>query len=514
MAAGLFALFAGSSVVKAQPIGPMRQCSILAGLQTIDPETNQVIANFNTVAGTTRCREYSGNRVLIRFRGRNVYIAKAGATPISTSSTASTPSTTSLSPTGTVVRIVQASPALPNVSAPDREATNDLRLQTSGQATTAVDGARPLRAPGRNTELTLDATLAGQSIQILPSQNSVTVRSNSFQTSSFACPEGVSISACHEASEIDYTIPLTLTGNRARDRDSNINFVEATYKVSGNQFSGWFNENQTSLKPDRDLIRQQTAVRQREQWDQMSEVALSGQAYTLEQSVTSKAARGALLRSLDQNSSEFRVNRSSAGAAEAARAFQTNRGLIRLHNTRNGMCGSYDYSQDGGTESYASPIAACSIAQLTERWRKEQCPSNGACRLQIGDISHRTLLRFDGHKSHTHGHCVDFQTIRKQRSTSRVAHTDSQYDRSKTEEFLKLLRELGGTNIYFNDPQMIRKGLSSYIRNHDSHIHVCFKPGNSTAERQCSSYTPDSQMCPSSEVLFSHPLMTEYFRSI
>lgn len=247
-----------------------------------------------------------------------------------------------------------------------------------------------------------------------------------------------------------------------------------------------------------------------------SEVGFSdGADYSLDMSPKAIEYRDNLRKQItDQQVEDARQAARRAEAADSM--FPTSRGLLRLNNpdNRRGLCGSYDYSDDGGTESYASPITACAIAQLSERWRKEQCPYNGACRLQIGDISHATRERFDGHKTHRHGHCVDFQTIRKERYTDRVDYEDDLYDQEKTEQLLRLMRELGGTEIIFNDDEMIEQGLSRHVRNHDSHIHVCFKPDNETVVQNCRDYQPDPRICSTSEILFGHPLMVNMQESL
>jgi hypothetical protein len=310
---------------------------------------------------------------------------------------------------------------------------------------------------------------------------------------------------------------LILTGSRECDRDNNICYIEANFENNGNSFTGWFDEKQTSLDPEQAYLRENSVTNPSHLINQdYSEIGLSdNNDYSLDMSPEAVAYRENMVKDLvDQQVEESRQAALRAEAAE--RIFPESRGLLRLNNpeTRRGLCGSYDYSDDAGEESYASPTAACAIAQLSERWRKEQCPNNGACRLQIGDISHETRERFDGHKTHTDGHCVDFQTIRKERYTDRVDFESDLYDQEKTEQLLRLLRELGGTEIIFNDEDMIEKGLSRHVGNHDSHIHVFFKPDNETVEQQCLNYQPDPQMCPTSTILFGHPLMINMQESL
>lgn len=359
--------------------------------------------------------------------------------------------------------------------------------------------------------------LQDRAVKVLRSEGWVSVRSEPNKMASFSCPSGVSRAGCRNARSVNYSTELILTGNRECDRDSNVCYIEASFENNGNSFTGWFDEKQTSLDPEHALLRQSSLTDPSLRINQdYSEVGISENGgYTLDMSPSSVEFRENMIQDLiDQQVEDAR--RATLRAEAADRMFPTSRGLLRLNNpdTRRGLCGSYDYSDDGGDESYASPTAACAIAQLSERWRREQCPTNGACRLQIGDISHATRKEFDGHRTHTHGHCVDFQTIRKERYTQRVDYEDDLYDQEKTEQLLRLMRELGGTEIIFNDQDLIDKGLSRRVRNHDSHIHVCFKPDNETVLQQCRDYQPDPQICPTSEILFGHPLMVNMQESL
>ncbi|MCO5112817.1 MAG: hypothetical protein M9899_01430 [Bdellovibrionaceae bacterium] len=200
--------------------------------------------------------------------------------------------------------------------------------------------------------------------------------------------------------------------------------------------------------------------------------------------------------------------------------YETNRGLIRMHNDRRGFCGSYHYATEDNPkvgasdeiQTYAKPLTACVIARLTQTWKKYHCKDGGnsnGCRLSTGDISHRTHRKFDGHKSHTDGECVDIRPMRKSGVGPLDYNADS-YDRAKTRELLKLLKELGGTNILFNDPVLRKEGHSGYAGGHHNHIHVCFKSGTTKAKNSCSNYSPDYEVCPELRSFFDAPLMKQF----
>lgn len=208
--------------------------------------------------------------------------------------------------------------------------------------------------------------------------------------------------------------------------------------------------------------------------------------------------------------------------------------LIQLYpefNTRAGFCGSYVYSGPDNVqeESFADPMTACVVARLAEEWRLNHCPSNRPCRLEMGDISHHTNEIFDGHSSHTDGYCIDLRPIKNEGEGDRafsnpdysgaLTHEDPNYDQAKTKELLELLTRLGGDTIssstdepaalLFNDPDLIEAGLARQARDHDNHIHVCFRPDNPVVQNSCAEYTPNERVCPTVGVLFNHPVMHE-----
>lgn len=185
--------------------------------------------------------------------------------------------------------------------------------------------------------------------------------------------------------------------------------------------------------------------------------------------------------------------------------FRTNRGLIRMHNGRAGFCGSVDYSPERGGESYASAVTACTLTRFAQEWKTKHCPRGGACKMTIGDISHRTALKFDGHNTHTDGNCIDFRPIRKYGSGP-LTYRHKAYSRAKTKEFLRLARKLGATDVYFNDPRVRKSGLSGYAGGHDNHVHLCFH-NNKRVRNSCAAYKPNYNVCPKAQSLFETKFM-------
>jgi hypothetical protein len=185
--------------------------------------------------------------------------------------------------------------------------------------------------------------------------------------------------------------------------------------------------------------------------------------------------------------------------------FKVNRGLLQFPIVGNrGPCGSFNYNPRGGTPNpnhiYVNPLTACVFTSVLQDWKKNICPSHkSGCRIAFGHISHKSDPSFGGaHKTHTDGQCIDIRPMREgEFENAGLTYGSGDYDRSKMKQLVKKLRAAGGTNIYFNDPQ-IRKENGGAVRKaggHDNHIHVCFKNNNAT-KNTCDNLTVDPNVCP------------------
>lgn len=110
----------------------------------------------------------------------------------------------------------------------------------------------------------------------------------------------------------------------------------------------------------------------------------------------------------------------------------------------------------------------------------------------IGDISFEHGGEINLHATHEHGLDIDIALIRtdgRQCSNPGISYRGSRYDRADTRQLLRAIHDtLGGhlKLIYFNDPQMIREGLSRRHANHDDHIHVRLcEPGHAKSIYRC-----------------------------
>ncbi len=203
----------------------------------------------------------------------------------------------------------------------------------------------------------------------------------------------------------------------------------------------------------------------------------------------------------------------------------TNRGLVQFPVKENyiGFCGSFHYIptiQKGElVDNYATPAMACSLMALMQKWKQDECPdSQKGCRIQFGDMSHKTKLKFEPHSigGHGYGNCVDIRPFRKGGfHNSAQYYTGGGYDQATTAKFVKMAKEMGADTILFNDPAFRvqtgknKKGKKytimpkafggkdlgvSYSGGHANHLHVCFTSGPKT-KKTCENFKYDEKTC-------------------
>ncbi len=393
----------------------------------------------------------------------------------------------------------------------------------------------PSKSAAASEELSTVAELAQtkQFTRTLESEGWVVVRAKPNRESRFECSvviEGSCKSARNSVTSINQDVELYPTGERTLDEDHNDWYFKANFEHAGQSYSGWFSETQTEVDSS-EAVAKSTDQQRTDEWFRGSsgsnfgpnvEVADSEPTlYQLPMNPESQAVRS----QVSFKAAEFfksEAFQTQLRTDEAEQRFSTStaddrRNLIQLHPTRAGMCGSYNYSDDPAPEeSYAHPMTACVLSKLAEEWRKNFCPGNGACRLEIGDISHHTNRLFDGHKTHTDGYCVDFRPI-KDSGSGPLNINSGNYDQEKTRQLIELITTLGGDTerdgesrpLIFNDPDFVDDDLTRVAGGHANHIHVCFRPQNPTVQSQCQRYQPDEQLCPTSVILFNHPSMVE-----
>jgi peptidoglycan hydrolase-like protein with peptidoglycan-binding domain len=101
----------------------------------------------------------------------------------------------------------------------------------------------------------------------------------------------------------------------------------------------------------------------------------------------------------------------------------------------------------------------------------------GHGKVAIGDIGHEHGGDIAGHETHERGLDVDVRPMRRDENQCRWggSYRASSYDRAATRALIKAIRAAAPGHvklIYFNDPVLIREGLSRYHAGHDDHVHV------------------------------------------
>lgn len=101
----------------------------------------------------------------------------------------------------------------------------------------------------------------------------------------------------------------------------------------------------------------------------------------------------------------------------------------------------------------------------------------GHGRVAVGDIGHEHGGDIAGHESHERGLDVDVRPMRRDENQCGwgVNFRSSAYDRAATRDLIKAIRAAAPGHVklvYFNDPVLIREGLSRYHAGHDDHVHV------------------------------------------
>ena len=101
----------------------------------------------------------------------------------------------------------------------------------------------------------------------------------------------------------------------------------------------------------------------------------------------------------------------------------------------------------------------------------------GHGKVAVGDIGHEHGGDIAGHESHERGLDVDVRLMRRDENQCRWGgnYRLSMYDRAATRALVKAIRAAAPGHvkvIYFNDPVLIREGLTRYNAGHDDHVHV------------------------------------------
>lgn len=122
-------------------------------------------------------------------------------------------------------------------------------------------------------------------------------------------------------------------------------------------------------------------------------------------------------------------------------------------------------SQQYGTASLVGELAQSSAA-----WS-----ARGGSPVNIGDISRRGGGDLPGHDTHEVGRQVDVRPFRHDGSNQPTNWQSRSYDREQTRNYIEFMKERNpGMTVLFNDPVLVREGLTKPYRGHDNHLHLNF----------------------------------------
>lgn len=136
---------------------------------------------------------------------------------------------------------------------------------------------------------------------------------------------------------------------------------------------------------------------------------------------------------------------------------------------RTSLC---DYSVGNGAANWGT---AAAIDQLEAAAKVVAAAGHG--RVAVGDIGLQHGGDIAGHQTHERGLDVDLRLMRKGKDQCRWGGTyrASTYDRAATRALVKAIRATAPGHvklIYFNDPVLIKEGLTRRFPGHDDHLHV------------------------------------------
>jgi peptidoglycan hydrolase-like protein with peptidoglycan-binding domain len=131
-----------------------------------------------------------------------------------------------------------------------------------------------------------------------------------------------------------------------------------------------------------------------------------------------------------------------------------------------------DYSVGNGRANWGTGAA---IGQLEAAARVFVARGHG--RVSVGDVSFEHGGNIPLHQTHEVGLDVDIRPIRKadNQCTWGTNWHFTTYDRTATRQLINDIRAAAPGHvklIYFNDPVLIREGLTTHFAGHDDHLHI------------------------------------------
>ena len=130
-----------------------------------------------------------------------------------------------------------------------------------------------------------------------------------------------------------------------------------------------------------------------------------------------------------------------------------------------------------GFRSYSAPQKQFGTSAVIGELQESSAvwAARGGTSINIGDISNRGGGDMAGHDSHERGQQVDVRPFRHDGTNRPTDWRSSSYDRDQTRSYVEMMKHRNpGMTVLFNDPLLIREGLTQPYSGHDNHLHLTF----------------------------------------
>ncbi len=151
--------------------------------------------------------------------------------------------------------------------------------------------------------------------------------------------------------------------------------------------------------------------------------------------------------------------------------------------TKTSLC---DYSVGNGPANWATSSATNALEAAARLFA-----AYGSGRVAVGDAGLEHGGKIAGHDTHRRGLDIDVRLIRKadDQCARGTTYRSSAYDRTATRRLIQAIRATAPGHvrlIYFNDPVLIKEGLTTRFTGHDDHLHIRYcEPGYPVAMYRC-----------------------------
>ena len=130
-----------------------------------------------------------------------------------------------------------------------------------------------------------------------------------------------------------------------------------------------------------------------------------------------------------------------------------------------------------GFRTYSSPDRQYGTESVVNELRTSSAEwaRRGGSPVNIGDVSKPGGGDIAGHETHEQGRQVDIRPFRRDGGNAPVTWQSRAYDREQTRSYIEFMKDRNpGTTVLFNDPVLVKEGLTQKYEGHDNHLHFSF----------------------------------------